>query len=360
MRSRSMGCLCPLIMAIVFASACCNPFQARMVTAQSMKDRADVPKIVENDNRHPLKFHRGKDGHSLRIDIETNVSFRKDSFRLRSEALRKNRPVIQCVINGEKAAPLLLDTGFMAELWVDDRHVAKYGLPIFINTDWKGYDDEGKNIECGFTYIPKLKFGEVEAKNPFCTYLGVHLSSFDEDSRAIKMGIIFMRRFHYILLDQNRNEIEFSHNGDFQPAKDERWRQYPFTYERDCICVKIPMAGKEEKIMLDTGSVGLLLPDSRWNVIAGRLSQPVKMKKLRGFFSGFGRTMRGKYGVIPTFQIGDNRIDKLWVEVYPDQAPLFANPDMDKKNPGIMGMQCFKGTVMVLDFKHKLLWVKGK
>jgi hypothetical protein len=74
-------------------------------------------------------------------------------------------------------------------------------------------------------------------------------------------------------------------------------------------------------------------------------------------FVGYGISIVGRRGTVPAIKIGDNVIHNLEVVVFPNNSAIFTKSH-DRNHPGIMGMQCFQGTVMVLDFKYKSLWVK--
>ena len=54
-----------------------------------------------------------------------------------------------------------------------------------------------------------------------------------------------------------------------------------------------------------------------------------------------------------SLQVGDRVIREAQVSVFPNDSPLL------DRCPGLIGMQFFRDTIVVLDFQRNLMWVKG-
>jgi len=166
-----------------------------------------------------------------------------------------------------------------------------------------------------------------------------------------------LQRFKYIAFDSIKEEVEFSLEKVFEPNRSDIWTQYPFTIEEDLggntfLFVKIPIAGEEMELQLDTGSGrGLAIAEELW----GRISKKVpgvKLKEGKDLYPYIG-WLACKHDVLPTLQVGDRTVKNAMISVFPDDSPLL------DRCPGLLGMQFFRDTIVVLDFQRNLMWVKG-
>jgi hypothetical protein len=175
--------------------------------------------------------------------------------------------------------------------------------------------------------------------------------------KAAIAGLQALRRFKYIAFDSIRKEVEFSLGTTFEPENSDSWAKYPFTIEEDLggnnyLFVKIPVAGEEIEIQLDTGSGrGLAIAEELWEKIYNK-TQPVKLKKGRDLYPYIGWLLC-KRGVIPAIEIGNRIVRNAMISVFPNDSPIVDGCS------GLIGMQYFQDTVMALDFERDLMWVKA-
>ena len=121
-----------------------------------------------------------------------------------------------------------------------------------------------------------------------------------------------------------------------------------------------PVTLKEEihyqttgELQFDTGSGrGLAIGEKLWKQI-GDDFQNLNLKKGRDCYPYIGRLPCQK-GIIPKLQVGDRIISKAEISIFPDDSPLLAECE------GLLGMQYFNDTIVVLDFEKSLMWVEER
>ena len=289
----------------------------RLVTAQSLQKQTEVPRITVNDNRFPLKVTRAKGG--VKISIAGDHQADPKTFRVWCEALGEHcAPQITCKLNG-KPYPLALDTGAPFEFVVTDIHAIENKLPVFLGSKkYFGHDEAGRPIEEGYTYAAELRIGAERWTNLPGHYLGMHERYGDLPDKQMFAGVPLLVQHRYVLFDCIRHEVEFSLDKDFQPPAGEHWAQYPLSVEEDRVLIRLPIAGREEQALLDTGCYEMHWPAARWATLRQRLGQKVRLTNARKSFIGHGRQLGCQTGLIPTLQIGGNTLRKVRVNVYPD------------------------------------------
>lgn len=257
--------------------------------------------------------------------------------------------------NGRKY-PVVLDTGASIALFVNDIHIMENKLAIYPlksqNSDSVGW---------GMCYLPELHLGEVTLANWPCYYreqhtevqlLGLPLAK----GKAIIAGLAALRRFKYISFDSIRKEVEFSLERMFKPDQLDSWAQYSFEIEEDLggnvfLFVKIPIAGEETELQLDTGSGrGLAITEELWERMSKKIRH-IKLTKGRDLYPYIGWLVC-KRGVIPKLEVGNGIVKNAKMSVFPNDSPI-----VDQCS-GLLGMQYFQDTIMVLDFERNLMWVK--
>lgn len=141
------------------------------------------------------------------------------------------------------------------------------------------------------------------------------------------------------------------------PIELDRWAQYSFAIEQDSrgnifLFVKIPIAGEEIRLQLDTGSGrGLAIAEELWQRIRRKI-RDVKLKQATDLYPYIGQLVCER-AVIPEIRVGDRTLKNAQISIFPDDSPLV------EQCPGLLGMQYFQDTVMVLDFQQNLMWVKN-
>ena len=258
--------------------------------------------------------------------------------------------------NGRKY-PVVLDTGASIALFVNDIHIIENKLVI--------YPLKSHNVDSfgwGMCYLPELHLGQVTLANWPCFYreqhtevqlLGLPLAK----GKAIIAGLAALRRFKYISFDSIRKEVEFSLEKVFKSDQLDSWEQYSFAIEEDLggnafLFVKIPIAGEETELQLDTGSGrGLAITEELWERMRKKI-QHAKLKKGRDLYPYIGWLVC-KQGVIPKLGVGNRIVKNAKMSIFPNDSPI-----VDQCS-GLLGMQYFQDTIMVLDFERNLMWLEN-
>jgi hypothetical protein len=266
--------------------------------------------------------------------------------------------VVEGSLDNGRKYPVILDTGASVDLFVNDIHVMENKLTIF------PFKRRGDNsIGWGKCYMPELHIDRLTLVNWPCNYreqhtelqlLGIPLAR----DKEVIAGLGALRRFKYIAFDSVEKEVELSLNEVFKPEQPDLWTQYPFSIEEDLggnifLLVKIPIAGKEIELQLDTGSGrGLAIAQELWEQIRKELKH-VSLHKGRDLYPYIG-LLSCKRGVIPELEVGNGTVRNAKLSVFPNDSPI-----VDQCS-GMLGMQYFQDTVMVLDFERDLMWVRDR
>ena len=174
---------------------------------------------------------------------------------------------------------------------------------------------------------------------------------------SIILGLPALRQFKYIMFDSVGKEVEFAADEVFEPAKTERWKRYPFLIEEDfygnaVMLVEIEIASEKVQLQLDTGSgEGLAIGEELWEKLRTRMPD-VRLKKGVELYPYIGQ-LQCRQGTRRGLELGDRVVKKASISIFPDDSPLVSDC------AGMLGMQYFQDTVMVLDFERELMWVKG-
>jgi hypothetical protein len=257
---------------------------------------------------------------------------------------------------GDRKYPVILDTGASVGLFVNDIHIMENKLAI---SPFKRGED---SVGSGMCYMPELHIGQLTLVNWPCCYraqhtelqlLGIPLAK----GKAVIAGLEALRRFKYIAFDSVKKEVELSLKETFKPEQPDLWAKYSFSIEEDLggnvfLLVKIPIAGKEVELQLDTGSGrGLAASQELWDEIQKEIRH-LKLRKGIDLYPYIGQLVC-KRGVIAELEVGNRTVRNAGISVFPDDSPV-----MDHCS-GMLGMQYFQDTVVVLDFDRDLIWVKN-
>ena len=258
--------------------------------------------------------------------------------------------------------PVVLDTGASQPVFLNVSHVLDNKLLIYHLED---IDSELNGHKLGLCHLPLFQIGDVTFTNRPCLYLsppsivnlfGVQIAGKNTNNNTVIVGLPVLRGFRYIMFDSIKNEVEFSCNQSFEPSKTSMWEKYPINIEEDFhgntfLFVQIPVVGKEIELQFDTGSGrGLAIGEKLWKQIGDEF-QNLNLKKGRDFYPYIGRLACQK-GVIAKLQVGDRIINNAEISIFPDDSPLLTECE------GLLGMQYFNDTIVVLDFERSLMWVK--
>ncbi len=166
-----------------------------------------------------------------------------------------------------------------------------------------------------------------------------------------------MRQERWLVLqDGVADEVEFSKENVFAPNDTELWTQYPIWLEEDLggnvfLLTRMPVAGQQVELQVDTGSGrGLAISQELWEQFPTDVKR-VHLKRTKELYPYLGN-LNCRSGVLTEITLGEKTVYNVPVSVFPDDSPLVEDYG------GLLGMQLFKQTVMVLDFENSLMWVK--
>ena len=346
-------------MAVLLIVSClltgCSVHPVRVVVGgKSVRDRADIPLIQPNrDGYEDIDNGNWNDGGQIANNVKREVPYRG---KYHPSYAMNHWMVVEGTLDNGRRYPVVLDTGASAGLFVSDIHIIENKLAIYpLAAD--GDSSTGR----GVCHLPKLQIGEVTLVNWPCFYREQHaeVQLFGlpvAKDKAIIAGLPALRRFKYIVFDSATEEVEFSLEKVFEPDRSDIWAQYPFKVEEDLggnafLFVKIPVAGEETELQLDTGSGrGLAIAEELWERISKKVPG-AKLKQGEDLYPYIG-WLACKHGVLANLEVGDRTVKNAMISVFPNDSPLL------DRCPGLLGMQYFRDTAMVLDFERGLMWVK--
>jgi len=260
--------------------------------------------------------------------------------------------------------PVVLDTGASHPIFLNVSHVLDNKLIIYPIDD---IDSELNGHKLGLCYLPLFQIGDMTYTNRPCLYLeppttvnlfDIQISGKNTNNNTVIVGLPVLRGFKYVMFDNIKNEVEFSCNQSFEAGKKSIWEKYPISIEEDFhgnafLFIKIPVVGEEIELQFDTGSGrGLAIGEKLWEQVRDQF-QDLNLKKGRDFYPYIGR-LACKRGVIAKLQVGDRIIKNAEISIFPNDSPLLEECE------GLLGMQYFKNTIIVLDFERSLMWVKNQ
>jgi hypothetical protein len=298
-----------------------------------------------------------KDAHPPR-ETDPNLS-QADPCRIKyhPSCSRQRWMAVKGTLDTGRSYPVVLDTGASIGLFVNDLHVVENNLAIAP----LGHSKNG-SPGWGICRVPALHLGRVLLQDPPCFYreqhtelrlLGIPLAR----DKAIIAGLGVLRQFSYIAFDSISREVEFSIEKVFKPERPDSWAKYAFVIDEDLagnafLLVTIPIAGHETQVQLDTGSGrGLAISEDLWKTLAEKIGRTT-FRKGRDLYPYIG-LLPCRRGVVPDLKVGNRVIKDAMISIFPDDSPI-----VDRCS-GLLGMQVFQDTVIVLDFKHNLMWVKN-
>jgi hypothetical protein len=249
-----------------------------------------------------------------------------------------------------------IDTGSPYPILVNDLHVRKNNLPV--------YSIPGTNE--GLCHLPDLQIGKLTIRSAAAVYRWEHfvmlLFGLPMNDDDILLGVPLLRKFKYVAFDDANKEVEFSTARSFLPDDRSAWSRYPFvdpnaSEGQERICLELPIQDRSMTLVFDTGYRGtLLVGEKAWQQVEERLPG-VKSDGKPLYGPLMGGKLSSRSLVVGKLRVGDEVVKNATVNVMPDDTPLLKS---FKKAQGLLGMDCFKGTTIVLDFEQKVLWVKNR
>ncbi len=354
------GRLLAVLPALLLSAGCSiYPVSYALVNTERLENRPGVRLMDPNDVGYPIQIAQlgGRTGTGSETAGRVEQASR---CRVKYHGLYNTAGfmVVEGKI-GENKYPVVLDTGATQAVFVKDIHVLDNNLAI---CPAGTYDTGLADYGLGFCYVPQLQIGQTQLLDLAGFYLerrmelqvfGVSIAKDD----SIILGVPALRQFKYVMFDSVKKEVEFSGDEQFEPSQTERWEQWPFLIEEDfhgnaVLLVEIEIAGEKVQLQLDTGSGdGLAIGEELWEKIRTRIPN-VRLKKGVELYPYIGQ-LPCRQGTIRGLKFGDRAVKKASISIFPDDSPLISDC------AGMLGMQYFRETVMVLDFERELMWVKG-
>lgn len=365
MHKRLLFILLTLILGTI-AGCCINPLGYMAVNAESLENRADTHLIDPNFGPYSIKIIIMDDGRQDYFwEIDSRIE-QAELCRVKYHELYSTRRFIVVegrIGNSGKNYPVVLDTGASQSIFIKDIHVLDNNLSIYPIQTAKG----GLNgYDLGLCHLPELQIGNVALVDWSCLYLerhakpklfGLSIAQDNIEDDSIILGLPALQAFKYVMFDNVRKEVEFSYNESFESGEPNLWEQYPFSIKEDTrsntfLFVNIPVFSDEIELQLDTGSGrGLAVRQKLWEKIRKKVRN-AKLKNGRDLYPYIGR-LPCKRGTIAELEMGKRTINNAEISVFPNASPLMEDCQ------GLLGMQYFQDTVMVLDFENKLMWIKN-
>jgi hypothetical protein len=320
------------------------PIAIAIVESNKLSNRVDIPLYPQDVSEVALNFAEIRNGDKCKVKYHSSSS--------------QNRWVaVEGVLGTGKSYPVVLDTGATPAVFVTDIHIAENKLPIY------PCSGEGESVGWGLCDLPGLRIGNLKFEKISCAYREQHIEiQFFGlpvvTDKAIIAGLPLLRQFSYIIFDNVAQEAEFSSDSKFHPSEFAQWAQHKLEIEEDLagnafLFVTIPIAGLDTKLQLDTGSGrGLAIRTELWNQLRNRIPK-VTLGKGTELYPYIGLFDCQK-GTIGNLEIGGRTVQNAEFAVFPDNCPLLEDCQ------GLIGMQYFQNTVIVLDFERNLMWVRNK
>ncbi|HUS72343.1 MAG TPA: retropepsin-like aspartic protease [Sedimentisphaerales bacterium] len=109
-------------------------------------------------------------------------------------------------------------------------------------------------------------------------------------------------------------------------------------------------------LAFDTAGQGALFTTEKiWKQTQKRLHK-VK-KSIKSVFAPFaGGNIRSRVVTVKELNVGDRIVKNAFVAIVPNDTSIFESM---KNQEGLLGMQCFADTTVVLDFERDVMWVKN-
>jgi len=253
--------------------------------------------------------------------------------------------------------PIVLDTGAVGTVFVNDIHMRAHRLPIIAPAPGGAPADMR-----GLTPVrlDGVSLGAMYLQTTPCWYVPVHREcrafhiTIHRDN-AVILGLPALRAFSYVLLDSRDKQVEFGGAVPFRPQASDRWSTYPLRIAEDdagysYLVAEIPIAGRIFRAQLDTGSGrGLLVTERRWKELANRVRYSDLQDDIMLF--PYMGSLHCRHGRMQDIRMGDRVIPCASVSVFADDSLLCNGCD------ALLGMQWFRDVAVVLDFHNHLLWV---
>ena len=361
MKSRWTVLLC-CFLSLVFLAGCSLVVRQAVVKGR-LADLRNSPRIDPNDPNGLIDTVDVEgDTTSIvikegRMDIALEGSPCRVKYMERSGADLDNGITLEGELAGSsRSYPVRIDTGVPGYLLVNEIHVRENNLPI--------YHTPGSQE--GICHLPDLRIGGLTLSNFLAIFKLRHseLQLFGlpiRKDKTIYIGVSLLQQFKYVAFDGINDEVEFSVTKRFEMEDQSLWSHYRFSAKPDAngrprISIQIPIGGQEMTLVFDTGcQPALVTTEKIWEQTRKRFRKIRKSIKT-GYAPLAGGNLRSRTVIVKELDIGNRVVKKAYVGILPKDNSVFAG---FTGQDGILGMQCFADTTIVLDFEREVMWVKN-
>jgi hypothetical protein len=266
-------------------------------------------------------------------------------------------PVVGGQINGT-AYPVIFDTGCSPHIFLSDDHINRHQLPVLF------FEPEHKANSPGLAIVEHLNIGGLQFNRYPCGFLG-----YDTDlrflgfpsglSETILVPLDIMLSFRYVEYDQIRKELSVSCTHSIPPTLETEWIAFPFEITKQPfreLIVTIPIEGIPARLYLDTGG-GLQLKLDR--DLLERLFE--KRPDLRERPKGKATLILPHHNLqekslairAKRVRFGDSTLNEVSI-----LSPEPSDGSKPHDYQGVIGIDLFKNTILILDFENSVLRVK--
>jgi hypothetical protein len=266
-------------------------------------------------------------------------------------------PVVGGQINGT-TYPVIFDTGCSPHIFISDVHINRHQLPVLF------FEPEHKADSPGLAIVDHLNIGDLQLNRYPCGFMGYYTDlrfwGFPVGlSETILMPLDLMMSFRYFEYDQIRNELSFSNTHSAPAMQESEWFTFPFEITHPAsteLIVILPIEGIPTRLYLDTGGALQLKLDRD---LLERLFE--KRPDLRDSPKGKATLILPHHNLqekslairAKGVRFGNATLKEVSI-LSPE--PSDASKPLDYQ--GVIGIDLFKNTILVLDFEKGVLRVK--
>ena len=162
--------------------------------------------------------------------------------------------------------------------------------------------------------------------------------------RGWALGMPVLRQMSFIRFDNRNREVTLGME-TFSPESELRWRQYKLSNRDGRPYVRLPIAGIETELLVDSGGgPNLMLNADQWHKIAKKVKIERRWAKEYPTWDGFDEVNAFQ---VKRLEIGAKEISSAVIWVLPEASPVV---------PAI-GLGPFENEVVVWDFDNSQYWI---
>lgn len=259
--------------------------------------------------------------------------------------LRAGTPHVMASINGQRAIPLLLDTGATLSVFEPDVATACGLLP----SGGRRLQIRGVHGTAGASQavMSTMDLGQWHTTNVPCLVRGI--SSFRPGGLGSAiLGMDHLRRHcSFMTIDYQRNTVELGFSRPFQPIHGRATRT-PLRWSMGMPVIRVSSGGVSWDAVVDSGST--------WGIVIDQSTAARLGHAHDGMGMGRGLILSGVGGSVQADQVGARTIQvsaaQLCGETYPG-ATLYVMP-----GPKRIGSRFWQGARVTVDFRSNSLWLE--